>query len=316
MNLSLFHLSLGHFAEGWDLYEHRWAAMIGKWHRRPYPQPLWNGEPIDGVLLVWGEQGLGDQILHAGLIEELNGYANSLVVEVEPRLVQLFARSFPRVRVVGQQPQLYDGRLDAHLPMGSLGKYFRSSWEAFPRRQRGYLVADDTIAKSLRQRLATDSRIVVGLSWRSVNPAFGRSKSARLIDFASVLRRPGCRFIDLQYGDTLEERQAVSYDIGVVVERLDDVDNTNDIDALAALITACDIVVTVSNTTAHLAGALGKPTWVMVPYGHAGIWYWFKQKSDSPWYPHVRVKYQTSNQSWADLIATTIEEISALIESK
>jgi hypothetical protein len=217
--------------------------------------------------------------------------------------------------VVALQPQLYEGRVDAQAPIGNLGKQFRSSWETFPRRRRGYLIADDKLVTALRQRVSGDGQAVVGLSWRSVNPAFGRSKSARLNDFAPVLRLPGCRFIDLQYGDTLEERQAVARDTGVDVERLDDVDNTNDIDALAALITACDVVVTVSNTTAHLAGALGKPTWVMVPYGHAGIWYWFKQKPDSPWYPHVRVRYQTNNESWGDLIASTIAEISPSLKS-
>jgi len=92
---------------------------------------------------------------------------------------------------------------------------------------------------------------------------------------------------------------------------LDDIDNMNDLDGLAALIAACDLVVTVSNTTAHLAGALGKPTWVFVPYLQGRIWYWFKDQSDSPWYPQLHIKRQERGQSWGDAIASAAGEISA-----
>jgi len=156
---------------------------------------------------------------------------------------------------------------------------------------------------------------VIGLSWRSLNPAAGRPKTALLKDFAPLFSLPRCRFIDLQYGDTAEERKAVEDEFGVKIERLEEIDNTLDIDGLAALITACDLVASVSNTNAHLAGALGKPTWVFAPFGHARFWYWFKGKPDSPWYPRVRVKHQASDQSWSDAIAAAAPEISAFLAS-
>jgi ADP-heptose:LPS heptosyltransferase len=130
-----------------------------------------------------------------------------------------------------------------------------------------------------------------------------------LLDFASVLRGPNCHFIDLQCGDTRAECAAVAREMGVHVEQHGDVDNGRDIDGLAALMTACDIVVTVSNTTAHLAGALGRPTWVFVPHGPARPWYWFEDGDDSPWYPHLRIRRQASEQSWTDLIASNADEI-------
>jgi ADP-heptose:LPS heptosyltransferase len=105
------------------------------------------------------------------------------------------------------------------------------------------------------------------------------------------------------------ERETIERELGVRVERLEEIDNTHDIDGLAALIAACDLVVTVSNTTAHLAGALGKPAWVLVPFGVARIWYWFKNRDDSPWYPRVRIRRQTIGQSWAQLIAAVAPEI-------
>lgn len=300
-NKSFICLGLGQFREGWALYEHRWAGARGL-VPRAYRQPRWNGGRIDGALLVWGEQGLGDEILHASMIPDLMQRTGSVTLEVEPRLVPLFARSFPGANVIPLGPALSAGPFAAQEPIASLGRHFRPDWQAFPKRDRGYLVADDARVRSLRQRL-DDGRTVVGLSWVSKAPIGGAQKSARLADFAPLLQSPGYRFVDLQYGDTRAERETVERDIGIRVERLPDIDNTNDLDGLAALMGACDAVVTVSNTTAHLAGALGRPTWVMVPHGHARIWYWFRDRDESPWYPRVRVRRQQRGQAWSELIA-------------
>jgi len=313
-NKSLICLGLGRFQEGWPLYEHRWAGAKGLLPRG-YAQPRWTGGRVEGTLLIWGEQGLGDEILHASMLPDLVVRTPSVVFEVEPRLAPLFARSFPAVKVIGCQPQLYAEKVDAQEPLGGLGRFLRTSWNDFPHRERGYLVADAGRAQALRQRLSGDGRFVIGLSWISKAPVGGTSKSARLLDFAALLRLPGCRFVDLQYGDTGAERTALARDLSVAVERLPDIDNTNDLDGLAALMSACDAVVTVSNTTAHLAGALGRPTWVMVPHGNARIWYWFHDRDQSPWYPCVKVRRQRSAQPWADVVASVAREISAFAGS-
>jgi tetratricopeptide (TPR) repeat protein len=312
-NKSVICLGLGRFQEGWPLYEHRWAGAKGLVPRR-YAQPRWNGGRVDGTLMIWGEQGLGDEILHASMLPEALARTPSVVFEVEPRLAPLFARSFPAIKVIACQADLYADKVDAQEPLASLGRYLRRSFEDFPRRDRGYLVADAARAQALRQRLAGDGRKVIGLSWVSKAPVGGASKSARLADFAALLRLPHCRFVDLQYGDTGEERGELARDLGIVVDRLSDIDNTNDLDGLAALMTACDAIVTVSNTNAHLAGALGRPTFVMVPHGHARIWYWFHDRDRSPWYAHVAVRRQQSGQPWADVVATVAREVSALVD--
>jgi tetratricopeptide (TPR) repeat protein len=308
-NKSFICLGLGRFPEGWELYEHRWSGAKGL-VPRDYRQPRWSGRRVDGTLLVWGEQGLGDEILHAGMIPDLLQRTAPVTLEVEPRLVTLFARSFPGVAVIPVGAALAPGPFAAQEPIASLGRRFRPSWEAFPKRDRGYLVADEMRTRALRRRL-DDGRTVVGLSWVSKAPIGGAQKSARLADFADLLRSPGYRFVDLQYGDTHTEREAVERELGVRVERLPDIDNTNDLDGLAALMGACDAVVTVSNTTAHLAGALGRPTWVMVPHGHARIWYWFRDRDESPWYPRVRVRRQHRGQAWSELIAAVAAELRA-----
>ncbi len=307
-NEGLNQLRLGDFRCGWENYELRWFIKDYVHARRKYPVPRWSGDPIDGPLLVSGEQGLGDQILFASMMPDLAARTREITLEVSPRLIPLFARSFPGVKVVASRDELYDGPVAAHVTIGSLGRHFRPDWKSFPFRENGYLRCDGERAAQLRERLA-DGRKVIGLSWSSKGARYGSSKSARLHDFASILRLPNCRFIDLQYGETQADREAVQQDLGVTVERLPDIDNMNDIDGLAALISACDIVVTVSNTTAHLAGALGKETHVLVPPGRGRMWCWFLDRDDSPIYPRMRLTRLRPKQPFSEIIAAVATKI-------
>jgi len=308
LNEALNQLRLGDFRSGWENYEVRFSVKELTHSSREYASPVWTGEPIEGPLLVSGEQGLGDQILLASMLPDLAARVREVTVEVEPRLVPLFARSFTGLKVVARGPDLYDGPAVAHTRMGDLGRYFRPDWQSFPFRENGYLRCDDDMSARLRARLA-DGRTVVGLSWSSKGARYGTFKSAQLRDFASVLRLPNCRFVDLQYGDTDAEREAAARDLGVSVERLPDIDNRNDIDALASLICACNIVVTVSNSTAHLAGALGKETYLIVPSGRGRMWFWFRDRDDSPFYPRMRLKRKQPAQPWAEIAGAVAAEL-------
>ena len=302
-NIRICHLRLGEFEKGWSQYE----PLV-----RKYSQPRWHGNRVPGTLLIWSDEGIGDQIIYSSVIPELKDCAKQIVVEVDPRLVQLFERSFPHVTVVGAQSAPYSGPVDAQDVMSGLARHLRCSWDDFPIREQGFLKPDDERVRQLRSRFSVDGRPVIGLSWVSKNPTFGRFKTARLMDFEALLRLPGYRFVDLQYGDTAAERQDAERDLGVRVERFDDIDNFNDLEGLAALISACDAVLTTSNTTAHLAGAVGVPTWVMVPFGRGHLWYWFVDRPTSPWYPNLQVRYQLQGQPWPSLIASLEAEISAV----
>lgn len=311
-NKSQIHLSLGRFPEGWKLYENRFSEKVKISAQRSHSAPRWDGKKITGTLAVWGEQGLGDQILYASIIPDVLAHAGSVVLEVEPRLIGLLSRSFPEVqfRSLAEDPK--NIRANAHVPMGGLGEFFRQRPEDFPR--QAYLLADKDRAAGLRASLHADKKLAVGISWRSANPKFGMHKTAQLRDFSPLFTRPDVQVVDLQYGDTAAEIEAVRGEFGVAVRHLDEIDNTNDIDGLAALIDACDVVLTVSNTTAHIAGALGKPVWVMVPHGQGRLWYWFHERADSPWYPEMRICRQQKGQSWADLIALAVSQITDFVQ--
>ena len=307
-NESLCRLSIGDFKQGWQEYEWRWQTRE-YWKQPEFRQPLWDGKYLDGLLLAWGEQGLGDQILHAGMLDDLCKRAQKLVVQVEPRLVELFKRSFPGIEVMPQGDSVDAAGINAQIPMGSIGQYLRTGWSDFPTRETGYLIADGKRMAGLRKRLTGDRRLLVGVSWISKAKRNSQYKSARLLDFEPMLKLPGIRWVDLQYGDTREERSAVAAMTGVEVESVEDVDNTQDIDALAALIGACDAVVTVSNTTAHLAGALGKLVYLLLPYSQGTHWYWYVGRNDNPWYSTARLFRQPRNGDWASVAAQVAMEL-------
>jgi tetratricopeptide (TPR) repeat protein len=301
-NEGLCRLQSGEFEQGWREYEWRWQVEQLALAKPRFEKPAWDGSQLDGVLLAWGEQGLGEQILHLGMLRQLAACARRLIVAVEPRLVPLVQRSFPEVEVVALPEVSGRTGFDSQVPLGSIGAYLRRRWEDFPKDRSAYLQADPVRSRQLREQLAGKKQLVCGLSWFSTNVRLGTHKSMQLADLRPILSVPGARFVDLQYGDTRDERAALERGTGIEVAHIESVDNLNDIDGVAALINACDRVVTVSNTTAHLAGALGKRVFVMLPFAQGRFWYWHDGRDESPWYPGARLFRQPAIGDWASVI--------------
>lgn len=297
--LSLALLGSGRLAEGWQEYEWRWKRSGAP--ARRHSGPIWDGDRSwPRRLLLWSEQGIGDQILYASMIPELAKSALRVTAEVDPRLGDLFRRSFPGVSIVPRRepPAIAADGYDCQSPLAGLGKWLRSSPEAFPRHE-GYLKADPGRAAGYESRLsAVHTGMRVGLSWSSANPEFGDRKSTALAAWAPLLRVPGLSFIDLQYGNTAHERAELEARQGARLVHLDDIDLYQDLDGVTALCAACDLVITVSNVTAHVAGALGKPVWLLAPRARGRLWYWTGGRYDSPWYPSMRVYSQHALGDW------------------
>ncbi|MCX7135201.1 MAG: tetratricopeptide repeat protein [Proteobacteria bacterium] len=311
-NEALCLLRNGEWARGWDGFKVRWQwAGLAPGGGR-YPGPEWDGAYLDGTLLVWSEQGIGDQILYSSMFEQLRKSARDLIVEVPAKLVALFRRSFDGMTIIAQGESGYAGRFDAHIPLGSIGRYLRRGWQDFVRREGGYLRADAALAASLRNRLAGDGRLLVGLAWKSKNASLGKYKSMELSAYAPLLKLPDLQFVDLQYGDVRGEIEQVAATTGIRIEQVGEIDNYEDIDGLAALISACDAVVTVSNTTAHLAGALGKPVYVLLPRGRGLLWYWHADRIDSPWYSSAKLYRQSASEEWDIVIQRVVADLAAV----
>lgn len=310
-NEALCRLLLGDFEGGWRHYGSGWELGQRGRSRPQFTQPAWDGAYVEGTLLVWGEQGIGDQMLYSSMLEEMQQHARRLIVAADSRLLPLLQRALPAVRLVSldELPSLRD--FDVQVAMGDLGAQLRRNWNSFPKQEHGFLKADGERARQLRMQLNPDGKLLCGISWRSSNAAVGALKSMAVQDLASLIALPGVRCVDLQYGDTSAERQALRRDTGLSPARVEAIDNFSDIDGLAALIEACDIVVSVSNTTVHLAGALGKPTLVMLPYALGRIWYWHEKGEHSPWYPSCRLLRQTTAGDWTPVIAAATAAVNA-----
>lgn len=311
-NEGLCRLLIGDFAEGWNQYEWRWRTAQFGGRRQEPALPRWNGERLDRTLLVRGEQGLGDQIFYAGMLPDLARRVGHLSVSIEPRLVSLFARSFPDMTIIPDRDTVAGRDCVAEIPIGSIGRFLRRSWADFPKTKPAYLRADPLRSAGLRQRLPAHGRLVCGLSWISRNESIGSDKSVGLQDLMPLLGLRNVLFVDLQYGDTRIMREALTAETGVELMHVDEIDNHADIDGLAALIGACDVIVTVSNTTAHLASALGRKVFLLLPFSQGLLWYWHHGRTDSPWYADVRLCRQGAPGDWraaAMQIGTAVAEL-------
>lgn len=323
-NRALLYLASEQFMEGWQDYEWRllWDMTIRQGQSKSVDRvaPDWQGQPTDQPILVIPEQGIGDQIFYAGMLSDLKRRAPGATVCLEPRLISLFSRSFPEFHFTtpGQlntQRVEYEGKFSAQIHLGSLGKYFRNEHEKFQQVVQGYLKPDHTRTKQFRTALNLPGRLICGISWESKNHELGQAKSLTLETLAPLLKTRGVNFVDLQYGDTTTEIEKLHQQHGIPITQIPDVDKFQDIDALASLISACDIVVTVSNTTAHLAAALGKPVLVLLPNSPSLFWYWHLKRTDSPWYPSAVLVRQSVSGEWRDVVDTASSALNEFIKA-
>jgi tetratricopeptide (TPR) repeat protein len=308
----LAYLLKGDFAAGWSKYEWRWRTKAHTPPLRRYRQPLWTGEKLHaGSLLIWGEQGIGDEIMFSSLIPDVMRTRNGCILDCDARLMPLFKRSFPEIEVIsgrvsgadlGHNSEL---QVMAHIPCGSLPGIFRPDVAAFAATTSPYLVPDAIERERFRADYA-DGRRVVGVAWYTNNKKTGRIRSIDLEMFTSLFARPDIRWISLQYGDhDWLQNQATAAGLSLLIDRR--VNQFSDIDLFAAQVSAMDLVVTIDNSTAHLAGALGVPTWVLLPF--AADWRWMGDREDSPWYPTVRLFRQLTHGGWQSVLARVQESL-------
>lgn len=309
-NLGEAKLRLGEFGAGWPLWETGIGTDDYRGPARPFPRkPL---GPDATRVLLWGEQGVGEELLFASMLPDLANRGIGGVVECDPRLVPLFARSFRGFRFVAPTnppaPETM-GEFDASMPVASLGAELRGAIADFPR-HAGYLRPDRERVAALRARYAADGHDrVVGISWMSGARREAAEKSIDLLAWAPVLCLPGIRFVSLQYGSVARQVEAARAALGVDIVLDPGIDQLRDLDGFAAQVAAMDHVVTISNVAAHLAGALGRPGTVLLPRARGLKWQWLLERPDSPWYPSLALLRQRAQGDWSDPIARAARRV-------
>ena len=315
VNKGLALLALGELNEGWRLYKLRGETHAPYYRRLDTKIPPWQNEPLSGrTILINGEQGIGDEILYASMLHDFAANAKTVKVTCSKKLVGIFKRSFDSI---SNLEVLEDGgseidpaAFDFQTTFIDIGHALRSGLNDFPP-SAPYLLADPARTREIEKRYqrfdnscppAIGRPLFVGISWSSTNPDIGSKKSIPLDYWEPILSCDGVQFFNLQTDEPVVEASSLKRQIERRLYSDIELNPKDELDDALAQLAAMDLVVTCSNTTAHLAGALGKKTWILIPGGRAGLWYWFKKSKVSPWYPQVTLYRKGALGEWPEVV--------------
>ncbi|MFM0556949.1 tetratricopeptide repeat-containing glycosyltransferase family protein [Paraburkholderia sediminicola] len=315
-NEALCLLQMGRLEAGWQKYEWRWERSRIKASRRSFAQPLWLGDfSIDGkTILLHAEQGLGDTLQfcrYAALVSKLGA---KVVLEVPRELMRLMATldGVDQLIEAGQTLPSFD----CHCPLLSLPLAFKTGLDSIPS-TTPYLFADAEATRQWRDRIhaQADERLKVGLVWAGGNrphvAELRKNDARRSIAFAQLaplLEVPNVQFLSLQKGPAAQQLESDERGEHVI----DYTDELDDFAETAALVANLDLVISVDTSTAHLAGALDKPVWILNRFDTC--WRWMLERTDTPWYPRARLFRQPALGDWNSVMQAAREALSALAE--
>jgi len=304
-------VALGEFAEGWDDYEAR--CRLKDDYSRQLGLPAWDGKSRVESIVVVPEQGMGTQLMLVSCLRDLVARVPRVTIGCDPRLLGLLQRSFPNVTVVadGLLPALVKaGSYDAYLMAGSLPRVFRRTAAAFD--GSAYLCGDATRAAAWRERLVESGPgLKVGVAWGGgAGKADTAHRRTRPQDWWPAATVPHVHWINLQFdvpqGELDEWRQLA----GDRFHEWSDLDRKHDLENFAALVSELDLVISAVNSTVHFAGALGTPTWTLVPAG--GEWRWLAEGDKCVWHDSVRLFRQRRLGDWLGVFQSLRSELATL----
>ena len=305
-NLGQCQLLQTNFLDGWINYEFRWLASQFNSNKLTTSLPIFklNNNDNKKNLLIWTEQGIGDQILFLRFLRDLEPYINDLFIKIDPRLHQIIKRLYPKINFLNKRNKSTNDVINYQIPLGDLGKLFVKDISYLIKNNKSYLTSDYSITNELKNSFKTRKKFICGLSWISKNEDIGDKKSISLEILKPILSIDNIEFLDLQYNDTSDEKNRFFKSSGIKINKIEKIDNYNDLNGITSLIDICDFVITVSNTNAHISGALGKDTFLLLPKGKGKLWYWSSHKDRCFWYNSIQIIEQKNLDSWDHPIKT------------
>ena len=312
LNYAISLLMRGEYRAGWQAYEWRWFPRGGEKYRRPFEMPRWDGGEARGrTIFVWAEQGLGDSVQFCRFAPLLAARGWTVVIEAYPPLVRLF-RSLRGIDAVVEYGMACP-RADVHCPLMSLPHHLGIEL-AHAGRNIPYLTVapSDAAAWSTRMGLRSDL-LRVGLVWagrvynRPLSADDDHRRSIALDRLAPILAVHGVQFVSLQKECRPGEDPAR---FGM----LDPMGEVRDLADTAAIVAALDLVIAVDTSVVHLAGALGKPVWLLNRFD--SCWRWLRERDDSPWYPALRQFRQRSLGDWDGAVAAAAAALAELVAGR
>jgi hypothetical protein len=293
----------------WNVPQHK-----AKYHRA-FNFPTWRGQSLKGKhILLWAEQGVGDQIMHARSIPLLQKMGATVSLECDPRLNTLFDRSFAGVRYFtqGVKPNTTINimKFDYQCSLFSAWR-----WAKPENQPPAYLTGDNDHTDTLRADLLDRGHTLnIGLSWSSAAKANGSTRSIQLPDMKPFFDVAGVTFHSLQYGVNSQDLLSIRHKTKLPIQAIPKLDAKADIDGLAAAMKAMDLIISIDNSTVHLSGALGVPTWIMLP--RSGEWRWGQDKTKTQLYSNMSLYRNKNAANWPELTNTVAIDLKAYANSK
>jgi tetratricopeptide (TPR) repeat protein len=297
-------LLCGEYPPGWNAYEWRWKVKGLNLAMPEFRQPLWNGDALAGAtLLLHAEQGLGDTLQFVRYAHLAAGCCGNVLLQCQPQIAGILrsVRGLARVLPRGEPLPPFD----AHLPLMSLPRIFRTTLESIPW-DGAYIHAEPRRVDAWRSLLAPLARLHVGLVWAGRPEYWDDRKRSISLAMLAPLAQPGVALYSLQWGEAASQAAAPPSGMRIT----DFGDRIRDFSETAALLACLDVVITVDTAMSHLAGAMGVPTWLLLP--QAPEWRWLLERQDSPWYPTMRLFRQDIDGDWSGVmrrLAAAIEKL-------
>ncbi len=297
------------FKDGWKLFDHRWNSPAFKSKRYNFETEEWNGSSQGGTLLIWDEQGPGDQIMCSLFFNNPLSNFKDIIILCDPRLQKIFTRSFGKnITFLPSDYDIKEINYDEHLSMFGLLKYY-SKIDQDPKKSDVVLKFDCNETTKIKERLKGTKKIC-GISWFSINNQSGKDRSYSLMNFIKSFGSSmhDYNYVNLQYNASIEEIDQVRRKLGVTIYDDKKIDLFNDIDGLLNLAGACDFIVSIDNTTIHLTGAADINTHMLL--SRPWDWRWLDGKNI--WYSSVQCYRQQEEVDRNSFLRKTIGEISQI----
>ncbi|WP_114810574.1 glycosyltransferase family 9 protein [Paraburkholderia kururiensis] len=302
-------LLMGEFERGWREYRYRYSLAHTASMERKVQRPRWNGQPIPGkTLLIHDEQGFGDTFQFLRMVPWAKAKSGARVILEVSREVLLLAartRGFDHILARGELPPPFD----AHCELMSLPMAMGLTLADLPG-PTPYVQPDAQRVERWRKRLATLPRPWVALVWAGRPTHPNDANRSLALEQLAPLAHCEATFLSLQKGPA--EAQAGRPPDGMSLASLSS--EIDDFEDTAAILSLADLLVSVDSSPVHLAGALGRPVWVMLPF--VPDWRWLLAREDSPWYPHARLFRQPARGDWASVIAAIARELGSFVRSR
>ena len=286
-NKSIMLLQCGELKKGWELYEWRWKLAGWTSIQLVTSKPYWRGEK-NVVLYIWSEQGIGDEVMFASILNDVEKDVAKLIVKIDIRLMEIYQRSFPNIKFISSNVEVNEQDYDYHLSIGSLPKFYRNNLKDFENNNNSYLKTNKKIDNILNNKYSQNiNKRKIGVSWKSKNPLSGLKRSAELEDILKYIDDNEAIYVNLQYGDVGEEIEAIQKK-GYSIINITEIDNMKNIDGLLSVINFCDEVISIDNSTVHFAGAIGKKTEVLMH--ESADFRWEIKGNTTKWYKSLMLK--------------------------